>query len=65
VPFVPDHRTLRPRARCLWSRRRAHSTSLPSPAGSGGYARLRADAIEATVSGLTVRIAWLDDLIAI
>ena len=37
---------------------------LAEPDGAGSYARLRANAIEATVSGATVRIAGLEDLLA-
>ena len=37
---------------------------LAEPDASGGYAHLRANAIDATVSGVTVKIAGLDDLIA-
>ncbi len=65
MPFVPDHRTLR-HARVLSLVTPEGPLDLPAePDGSGGYARLRANAIEATVSGVTVRIAGLDDLIAI
>jgi predicted nucleotidyltransferase len=64
VPFLPDGRTLRDtRVLCLETAE-GQLDVLAEPDGSGGYARLRANAIEATVSGVTVRIAGLDDLIA-
>ena len=64
VPFVPDGRTLR-HVRVLTLNTPDGSLDvLAEPDGSGGYARLRANAIEAAVGGTTVRIAGLEDLIA-
>ena len=64
VPFVPDGRTLR-HVRVLTLNTSDGSLDLlAEPDGSGGYAHLRANAIEATVAGATVRIAGLEDLIA-
>lgn len=64
VPFVPDGRTLR-RTRVLTLLTRDGPLDiLAEPDGSGGYASLRANAITATVGGVDVRIAGLDDLIA-
>ncbi len=64
VPFIPDGRTLR-HARVLTLNTPDGALDLlAEPDGSGGYARLRANAIEAEVAGTTVRIAGLEDLIA-
>jgi hypothetical protein len=64
VPFIPDARTLRNVRVLTLDTPDGPLDVLAEPDGSGGYTRLRANAIEATVSGVTVRIAGLDDLIA-
>jgi hypothetical protein len=64
VPFVPDERTLRNVRVLTLDTPQGPLDVLAEPEGSGGYARLRANAIDATVSGVTVKIAGLDDLIA-
>jgi hypothetical protein len=64
VPFVPDGRTLRHTRVLTLATREGNLDLLAQPDGSTGYARLRANAITATVAGIEVRIADLDDLIA-
>ena len=64
VPFVPDGRTLRGTRMLTLDTREGRLDVLAEPEGSGGYARLRANAIEAEVAGTPVRIAGLEDLIA-
>ncbi len=64
VPFMPDGRTLRHVRVLTLNTPDGPLDILAHPDGSGGYARLRANAITATVGGIDVRIAGLDDLIA-
>lgn len=64
VPFVPDGRTLRHTRVLTLDTPEGRLDLLAEPDGSGGYARLRANAIEVTVSGVTVRVAGLEDLLA-
>jgi len=64
VPFVPDGRTLRHTRMLTLVTPDGALDILARPDGSGGYERLRANAITATVGGVDVRIAGLDDLIA-
>ena len=64
IPFVPDGRTLRNVRVLTLSTPDGDLDVLAEPDGSGGYARLRANAITATVEGVEVRIAGLEDLIA-
>ena len=64
VPFVPDGRTLHSVRVLTLDTPQGPLDVLAEPDGSGGYARLRANAIDATVSGVTVKVAGLDDLIA-
>jgi len=64
VPFVPDGRTLRHTRVLTLVTPDGALDILAEPDGSGGYARLRANAITATVGGVDVRIAGLEDLIA-
>ena len=64
VPFVPDGRTLRHTRMLTLVTPDGALDILAQPDGSGGYERLRANAITATVGGVDVRIAGLDDLIA-
>jgi hypothetical protein len=64
VPFVPDDPTLRNVRVLTLDTPQGPLDVLAEPEGSGGYARLRANAIDAAVSGVTVKVAGLDDLIA-
>ena len=64
VPFMPDGRTLRHTRVLTLSTPDGALDVLAEPDVSGGYARLRANAITATVGGVEIRIAGLDDLIA-
>jgi hypothetical protein len=64
VPFVPDGRSLQNVRVLTLDTPEGPLDVLAEPDGSGGYARLRANAIDATVSGVTVKVAGLDDLIA-
>jgi predicted nucleotidyltransferase len=64
VPFVPDGSTLRHTRVLTLDTPDGPLDLLAEPDASGGYARLRANAIEVAVSGVTVRIAGLEDLIA-
>jgi hypothetical protein len=64
VPFVPDGRTLHSVRVLTLETRQGPLDLLAEPDGSRGFAHLRANAIEATVSGVTVKVAGLDDLIA-
>jgi hypothetical protein len=64
VPFVPDGPTLRHTRVLTLNTPDGALDILAEPDGSGGYARLRANAITATVGGMDVRIAGLEDLIA-
>jgi hypothetical protein len=64
VPFIPDGRTLRHARVLTLDTPDGALDVLAEPDGSGGYARLRANAITATVGGVEIRIAGLDDLIA-
>lgn len=64
VPFVPDGRTLR-RTRVLTLETPIGLVDLlAEPDGAPGYEELKAHAIPATLAGVTVRIASLEDLIA-
>ena len=64
IPFVPDGQTLRHTRMLTLDTREGPLDLLAEPEGAGSYAGLRANAIEATVSGATVRIAGLEDLLA-
>ena len=64
VPFVPDGQTLRRTRMLTLDTSEGPLELLAEPDGAGSYAGLRANAIEATVSGATVRIAGLEDLLA-
>jgi len=64
VPFVPDGQTLRRTRMLTLDTSDGPLDLLAEPDGAGSYAGLRANAIEATVSGATVRIAGLEDLLA-
>jgi predicted nucleotidyltransferase len=64
VPFVPDARTLK-RVRLLTlDTDEGRLDVMVQPDGSKGYDQLRAGSIEAVVEGAAVRVAGLDDLIA-
>jgi len=64
IPFVPDGRTLRHTRVLTLDTLEGRLDLLAEPDGSRGYERLRANAITATVGGIDVRIAGLEDLIA-
>ena len=64
VPFVPDGRTLGHTRVLTLNTPDGGLDLLADPDGSDGYERLRANAITATVDGVEVRIAGLEDLIA-
>jgi hypothetical protein len=64
VPFVPDARTLRRAGMLTLTTREGDLDLLVEPPGSPGYAALRrrADVIE--LDGASIRVASLEDLIA-
>jgi hypothetical protein len=64
IPFVPDGQTLRRTRMLTLDTSDGPLALLAEPDGASSYAGLRANAIEATVSGATVRIAGLEDLLA-
>ena len=64
VPFVPDGRTLRGTRVLTLDTPDGRLDVLAEPDGSRGYANLRANGMEITVSGVTVKVAGLEDLIA-
>jgi hypothetical protein len=64
VPFIPDGRTLR-RARVLTlDTPEGPIDLLAQPDGAPVYARLRERALPAQIAGVEVRVASIDDLIA-
>jgi predicted nucleotidyltransferase len=64
VPFVPDARTL-PQVRLLClTTDEGRLDVMVEPDGSKGYEQLLAGSIEAVVEGTAVRVAGLEDLIA-
>ena len=64
VPFVPDARTLRHTQTLTLSTRDGDLDLLVGPPGSPGYAALRRRADVIDLDGESVRIASLEDLIA-
>jgi hypothetical protein len=64
LPFVPDARTLRRTAALTLSTRDGDLDLLVDPPGSPGYAALRRRADVIDLDGEKVRIASLEDLIA-
>jgi hypothetical protein len=64
VPFVPDARTLRRTQTLTLSTRDGDLDLLANPPGSPGYAALRRRADVIDLNGESVRIASLEDLIA-
>jgi hypothetical protein len=64
VPFVPDPRTLRHTQTLTLSTRDGDLDLLVNPPGSPGYAALRRHADIIDLDGESVRIASLEDLIA-
>jgi predicted nucleotidyltransferase len=64
VPFVPDGRTLRHAQMLNLTTRDGDLDLLASPAGSPGYPALKRKASRIDLSGHTVLIASIDDLIA-
>jgi predicted nucleotidyltransferase len=64
VPFVPDPRTLRHIRVLTLDTEEGRLDVMVQPDGSKGYDQLLAGSIEAIVGGTAVRVAGLDDLIA-
>jgi predicted nucleotidyltransferase len=64
VPFAPDARTLRHVRLLTLDTEEGRLDVMVEPDGSKGYEQLLAGSIEAIVGGTAVRIAGLDDLIA-
>jgi hypothetical protein len=64
VPFVPDGRTLRRTRVLTLDTPDGRLDVLADPDGSPGYELLRERALAADLDGIVVRIASLDDLIA-
>ena len=64
VPFVPDARSLRHIRILTLDTEDGRLDVMVQPDGSKGYDQLLAGSIEAVVGGTAVRIAGLDDLIA-
>jgi hypothetical protein len=64
VPFVPDPRSLRHVRVLTLDTEDGPLEVMVQPDGSKGYDQLLAGSIEAVVGGTAVRIAGLDDLIA-
>ena len=64
VPFVPDARTLRHVRLLTLDTEEGPLDVMVQPDGSKGYEQLRDGSIEAIVEGTAVRVAGLDDLIA-
>lgn len=64
VPFVPDGATLRGTRVLTLETREGPLDILAEPAGAPGYRALRERAIEVPVAGVVVRIASLEDLLA-
>jgi predicted nucleotidyltransferase len=64
VPFVPDARTLRHIRVLTLDTDEGRLDVMVQPDGSKGYEQLLAGSIEAIVGGTAVRVAGLDDLIA-
>jgi hypothetical protein len=64
VPFAPDARTLRRAQTLTLSTRDGDLDLLVDPPGSPGYAALRRRADVVDLDGVSVRIASLEDLIA-
>ena len=64
VPFVPDERTLRHVSLLTLDTDAGWLDLLAQPPGAPQYAELRARAAELDLDGLTIRVADIDDLIA-
>ncbi|MGH2968191.1 MAG: nucleotidyltransferase [Solirubrobacteraceae bacterium] len=64
VPFVPDARTLRHVRLLTLDTDEGPLDVMAQPDGSRGYEQLLAGSIEAIVEGTAVRVAGIDDLIA-
>jgi hypothetical protein len=64
VPFVPDGRALRHVRLLALDTEEGPLDVMVQPDGSKGYEQLRAGSIEAIVEGTAVRVAGIDDLIA-
>ncbi len=64
VPFVPDARALKQVRVLTLDTDEGPLDVMVQPDGSKGYDQLLAGSIEAVVGGAAVRVAGLDDLIA-
>jgi predicted nucleotidyltransferase len=64
VPFVPDGATLRRTTMLTLETEEGPLDILTEPAGAPGYDVLRKRAIEVPVAGVVVRVAALEDLLA-
>jgi predicted nucleotidyltransferase len=64
VPFIPDARTLRHMRVLTLDTEDGPLDVMVQPDGSKGYEQLLAGSIEAVVGGTAVRVAGLEDLIA-
>lgn len=64
LPFVPDGRTLKQMQILTLTTPEGGLDLLVDPDGSPGYSALRRRASEVDVDGITVRVASIDDLIA-
>jgi hypothetical protein len=64
VPFVPDARTLRGTQMLTLTTREGNLDLLVDPPGSPGYAALRRRADVVDLDGASVRVASLEDLLA-
>lgn len=64
IPFVPDERTLRQVQILTLDTDLGQLDLLAEPNGGPGYVRLRAGAVEFELSGFGIRVAEIDDLLA-
>jgi hypothetical protein len=64
IPFIPDGRTLRQVQMLTLLTDAGWLDLLAEPPGGPPYAELRARAIELELDGITVRVAAIDDMIA-
>jgi predicted nucleotidyltransferase len=64
VPFVADERTLGKVERLTLETDAGRLDLMTAPAGSPGYERLRANAARYEISGFLVKVAEIEDLIA-
>ncbi len=64
VPFVPDARALKQVRVLMLDSDEGRLNLMVQPDGSKGYDQLRAGSLEAVVEGIAIRVAGIDDLIA-